>query len=128
MTYSIKQVAEKCSMKEHVLRYYEKEGLLPSVARGSGGARRYSADDLEWLSLVCCLKKTGMSIKQIREFVDLSKQGDATLADRVDMLRAHKLSVEEQMLETQAHLDKVSCKIAYYMEQYDAYADRAELG
>lgn len=118
-TYSIKQVAERCSMKEHVLRYYEKEGLLPSVSRGSGGARRYTADDLEWLSLVCCLKKTGMSIKQIREFVDLSKQGVSTLASRVDMLREHRRTVEEQIAEMQAHLEKVRCKIDFYSKQYN---------
>ncbi|MHB8061910.1 MAG: MerR family transcriptional regulator [Ruminiclostridium sp.] len=69
MNYSIKQISEKTNLKEYVLRYYEKEGLLPFVKQSDNGIRRYSEEDLEWLGLICCLKNTGMSIKQIKGFV-----------------------------------------------------------
>lgn len=52
MGYTVKMVAEKTNISPHVLRYYEKEGLLPHVKRTAGGIRHYSEVDLEWLSLI----------------------------------------------------------------------------
>ena len=121
MQYSIKQVSEKTALKAHVLRYYEKEGLLPNVNRSKSGIRKYSEDDLEWLGLICCLKNTGMSIKQIKDFVALSMQGGKTLKQRCEMLIEHKKSVEKQIEEMQVHLEKVSWKIGYFTEQYEQY-------
>ncbi len=123
MNYSIKQVSEKTQLKSHVLRYYEKEGLLPFVQRSDGGIRRYSEDDLEWLSLICCLKSTGMSIKQIKEFVELSKQGDMTLKQRCVLLIEHKRMVEEELKAMEKHLQKVSAKIKCFTTQYENYCN-----
>jgi DNA-binding transcriptional MerR regulator len=94
LTFTIKQVSEKTSLAPHVLRYYENEGLLPGVSRSRNGTRRYSENDLEWIGLICCLKNTGMSIKQIKHFVELSLEGDGTLKARCDLLREHKKTVE----------------------------------
>ncbi len=121
MDYSIKQVSEKTNLKAHVLRYYEREGLLPNVSRSESGIRRYSQEDLEWLGLICCLKNTGMSIKQIREFVALSTQGNETLKQRCDMLIEHKKTVESQIEEMHNHLKKVTHKIQYFTSQYEEY-------
>jgi DNA-binding transcriptional MerR regulator len=121
MVYSIKQVSEKTNLKAHVLRYYEKEGLLPFINRSKSGIRRYSEDDLEGLGLICCLKNTGMSIKQIRDFVELSVQGEETLKQRCDLLIEHKNNVETQIEEMQWHLLKVSHKIEYFTSQYKKY-------
>ncbi len=121
MDYSIKQVSEKTNLKAHVLRYYEREGLLPNVSRSESGIRRYSQEDLEWLGLICCLKNTGMSIKQIREFVSLSAQGKETLKQRCDMLIEHRKTVESQIEEMQMHLQKVTHKIEYFTSQYGEY-------
>lgn len=121
MNYSIRQVSEKTQLPSHTLRYYEKEGLLPFVNRSEGGIRRFSEDDLEWLGLICCLKSTGMSIKQIKEFVELSMQGGKTLNKRCEMLVEHKKSVEEQIKNMQKHLEKVSMKIEIFTAQYNKY-------
>jgi DNA-binding transcriptional MerR regulator len=117
----MKQVSEKTTLPPHVLRYYENEGLLPSVGRSLNGVRRYSEHDLEWIGLICCLKNTGMSIKQIRNFVELSLGGDETLRKRCDMLREHKIIVEKQIEEMQRHLQKVTHKIEYFSRQYENY-------
>jgi len=129
MNYTIKQVSEKTNLKPHVLRYYEREGLLPFVNRSDSGIRRYSDEDLEWLSLICCLKNTGMAIRQIREFVELSVQGKDTLKDRCAMLIEHKKDVEEQIAGMQKYLCKVDHKIKYFTEQYEKYiTDSGENG
>ncbi|MDR0400468.1 MAG: MerR family transcriptional regulator [Treponema sp.] len=121
-SYTIKQVSEKSSLPPHVLRYYENEGLLPGVARSRSGIRRYSESDLEWLALVCCLKNTGMSIKQIKNFVELSVKGEETLKERCELLREHKRHVEAQIAEMRKHLEKVTWKIEHFTNQYERYA------
>jgi DNA-binding transcriptional MerR regulator len=122
VTFTIKQVSEKTSLPPHVLRYYENEGLLPSIERSRNGVRRYSENDLEWLGLICCLKNTGMSIKQIRSFVELSQEGDRTLKRRCELLRTHKKSVEDQIEEMKKHLAKVIHKLEKFTKQYEEYA------
>lgn len=69
MNYSIKEIAEKVGIAPHVLRYYEKEGLLPSVERGKNGFRQYTEEDVRRLELVCSLRDTGMQLSQIHEYV-----------------------------------------------------------
>jgi DNA-binding transcriptional MerR regulator len=122
LSYTIKQVSEKTSLPPHVLRYYENEGLLPGVGRSRSGIRRYSENDLEWLALICCLKNTGMSIKQIKNFVELSVKGEETLKQRCELLREHKRHVEDQIREMQKHLEKVTRKIDHFTRQYERYA------
>jgi DNA-binding transcriptional MerR regulator len=87
MEFSIQQVSEKMQIRPTVLRFYEKEGLLPSVRRSKERHPRYGEEESGVDSgLIMCLKNTGMSIKQIRDFVDLSMQGDETLKERCEML------------------------------------------
>jgi DNA-binding transcriptional MerR regulator len=124
LVYTIKQVSEKTSLAPHVLRYYEHEGLLPSVGRSRSGIRRYSESDLEWLGLICCLKNTGMPIKQIKNFVELSAAGDKTLKQRCQLLEEHKKNVETQIQEMQKYLRKVTHKIEKFTNQYKEHAAR----
>jgi DNA-binding transcriptional MerR regulator len=121
LQFTIKQVSEKTNLPPYVLRYYENEGLLPSIARSRSGIRRYSEADLEWLGLICCLKNTGMSIKQIKSFVELCIEGDGTLKQRCDMLKEHKKTVETQIEEMHRHLEKVTCKIEHFTREYEHY-------
>ena len=122
MYYSIKQVSDKMNMPAYTLRYYEKEGLLPSIRRSRGGIRRFTEEDLDWLGLICCLKSTGMPIKRIKEFVDLSRQGDQTLPQRCDILMEHKKSVENHIASMEKQLEKVNHKIQCFSSQYEAYS------
>jgi DNA-binding transcriptional MerR regulator len=119
--YSIHQVSEKMQIRPTVLRFYEKEGLLPSVRRTKSGIRRYDKEDLEWIGLIMCLKNTGMSIKQIKDFVSLCVEGDETLKERCEMLYEHKRNVEAQIEEMHRHLEKVACKIDIFSRQYEEY-------
>ena len=122
MGYTIKATAEMTNLSPHVLRYYEKEGLLPRVKRSGSGIRQYSYEDLEWLSLVCCLKNTGMSIKEIREFVNLSLEGPETLKIRCELLERHKKDMEDHIQEMRRYLENITHKIAVFTKQYQEYS------
>ena len=114
MSYSIKEVAEKFHLTTHTLRYYDKEGLLPSVKRTESGIRRFDDTYLEWLGLVCCLKNTGMQIKEIKRFIDWCVEGNETLPQRIELLCEHRRQVEEQIAELNRNLEKIDWKINYY--------------
>ena len=116
MGYSIGQVAKKTGLTAHTLRYYEKEGLLPFVKKSGSGLRVFSDSDLDWLVLIECLKGTGMSLKDIKQYIDWYMEGDSTLNQRLEMFKRQKLKLEEQMNQLQKHMEKINYKIAYYTE------------
>lgn len=125
--YSIQDVSKKTGLSAHTLRYYEKEGLICGVERSLGGFRQYSDDDLESLGLICCLKNTGMSLQEIARFVDLTRQGDKTLAERVELLREHRENVIDRIREMEKYLEKVTWKVNFFSEKLKAYeAAKAE--
>ena len=119
--YSIQDVSKKTGLTAHTLRYYEKEGLLNGVGRSQGGFRQYTDEDLERLGLICCLKNTGMSIQEIARFVQLTREGEHTLEERVELLREHRERVLARMEEMQKHLDKVTWKLNFFTEKLRAY-------
>ena len=125
--YSIQEVSNKTGLTAHTLRYYEKEGLISGVERSQGGFRQYTDEDLERLGLICCLKNTGMSIQEIARCVQLPHEGDHTLEERVELLRAHREQVLARMAEMQKHLEKVTWKLNFFTEKLKAYeASEAE--
>ncbi|MBP3687224.1 MAG: MerR family transcriptional regulator [Alphaproteobacteria bacterium] len=116
MRYTIGQVAKKLGLTAHTLRYYDKEGLLPFVKKGSSGARVFEDDDLDWLLILECLKATGMHLKDIKKYMDLCLVGDSTLQERMNMFVRQKKRIEEQMQQLNQYMEKIDFKIAYYTE------------
>ena len=94
------------------------------VGRSQGGFRRYSEADLESLGLICCLKNTGMPLQEIARFMELTREGEHTLRERVELLRRHRENVVARMAEMQAHLDKVTWKLDYFSDKLRAYESR----
>ena len=79
MVYTVGEMAKLLGVAASTLRYYDKEGLLPFVERSSGGIRMFRESDIEWLQVIGCMKKAGMSIKDIREYIEMALQGDDTM-------------------------------------------------
>ena len=124
--YSIQDVSKKTGLSAHTLRFYEKEGLLTHVERSPGGFRQYTDEDLEALGLICCLKNTGMSLQEITRFVTLTHEGEQTLKERVELLRAHREDVIARMAEMQKYLDKVTWKLNFFSEKLRAYEEKMQ--
>lgn len=114
MSYTIKEVSEMFHIPTTTLRYYEKEGLLPNVERKASGYRIFSDDDLAMLRVIECLKKTNMSLKEIRTYAQLVQLGDATLRERYHMILTRREVVQAQMADLQRTLDFIEYKCAYY--------------
>lgn len=116
MKYSVSQTAKLFGVSASLLRYYEKRGLLPAVKRDSNGVRYYDEDDLDWLSVVMCMKGTNMSIENIARFARLNSEGDATLQERLDMVKAQKKATEDKIRELQSCLETIDFKVWYFQE------------
>lgn len=72
------------------LRFYDKEGLLPFVERSPGGIRIFQDTDLEWLQIIGCMKKAGMSIRDIRQYIEQAQREDDTIALRLVILHRQR--------------------------------------
>lgn len=114
MDYSIKQAADIVNLTAYTLRYYDKEGLLPFVERDEAGHRIFTEHDIEWLGLICCLKDTGMPLKQIKKYIQLCMEGDETLSIRHRILVEHRRDVIEQIELLNRNLERIDYKIEHY--------------
>lgn len=120
MTYSIGEVAKKINVSIYTLRYYDKEGLMPSIKRTPSGTRLFNDSDLETLKLVECLKSTGMHIKDIKNFIDWCSEGDSTLQERYEMFIERKAAAEAQMEELKKTMELIEYKCWYYKTSLEA--------
>lgn len=114
MFYTVGEIAKKLNIPPSTLRYYDKEGLLPFVERSSGGIRMFSDRDFESLSVIECLKKTGMSIKDIKLFMEWCAEGDSTISKRLDMFTRQREQVLSQIAQLKETLEILDYKQWYY--------------
>ena len=80
MTYTIKIMSELTGLPASTLRYYDKKGLLPSLKRDNNNVRIFTDEDYSNLKLIDCLKRSGLSIKDIKSFIDSRARGDGAFA------------------------------------------------
>jgi DNA-binding transcriptional MerR regulator len=100
----------------HAIRWYEAQGLIPGVVRDDGGRRVYNELHVDWLDLMDRLRRTGMSIAEMRAYTALVRQGRSTLKQRQDMLYAHRTRVLETISEWTQALKLIDSKIDFYGE------------
>ncbi|MBC7802470.1 MAG: MerR family transcriptional regulator [Candidatus Parcubacteria bacterium] len=110
----IGELAARTGRSVHAIRWYEAQGLIPGVARDAGGRRVYSDQHLGWLDLMDRLRRTGMSIAQMRAYTALVRRGRSTLAERRDILAAHRARVQQTIEDWGRALKLLDGKIEFY--------------
>jgi len=118
-TYSPAEASARSGLSIDTLRYYEREGILPPVARDGGGRRVYTDGDLSTLDFLKCLRDTGMPIERLRRYGELCRDA-STLRARVDLLREHADDVDAQLELLRQRRARLDEKIAWYEEQIGA--------
>ena len=113
---TIQEVAKATGLTAHTLRYYERIGLIHPINREQNTRRCYTADDVGWIDFLLKLRAIGMSIKDMQQYAELQRQGDATLPERVEMLKALRDKVESHIDEMNQHLKLIYYKIDYYQK------------
>lgn len=120
---TIQQVAQETGLSEYTLRYYERIGLIHPINRTENSHRRYSRDDLGWIEFLKKLRATGMSIQDMQDYAELQRQGEETLPQRLEMLKALRCKVEAHMSELQDHLNVICYKIELYQDKVEHMAE-----
>ena len=113
---TIQEVATATGLTAHTLRYYERIGLIHPINREENTRRCYTADDVGWIDFLLKLRAIGMSIKDMQRYAELQRQGDNTLPERVEMLKALRDKVESHIDEMNQHLKLIYYKIDYYQK------------
>jgi DNA-binding transcriptional MerR regulator len=124
MSYTISEAAEKTGLPPSTIRFYDKEGLLPNIKR-KNGIRVFEDMDLRLMGLLTCLKNTGMPIKRIREYVELTSKGDDTLQERYEIIKAQRQFVLDQIEQLQYYLEELDFKDWYYNKALAAGSESA---
>lgn len=112
--YSIGETAQLTGLSVSTLRYYDREGMFPGISRSNGGNRVFSDKEIDTLKIIECLKVSGMSIKEIKEFLQWCQEGDASLKKRQDMFYKRLAEMEKQMETLQDTINKLKFKCWYY--------------
>jgi DNA-binding transcriptional MerR regulator len=109
----IGDVARQTGLTVHALRFYEREGLMLSrhIARGTGGHRRYSAQDVYWLRICIKLRASGMPLAKIRRYGELVREGPGNEEQRLELLREQQRHIEDQLAELQECLRTITRKV-----------------
>ena len=111
--YSIGQVSQMFHLPISTLRYYDKEGLFPDIKRTSG-IRKFDEKELEAIRVIECLKKSGMEIKDIKQFMQWCTQGSETYPQRLALFQKQKETVEAELARMHRVLDMIQFKCWYY--------------
>lgn len=111
--YTIGQVSKMFNLPISTLRYYDKEGLFPNMERTSG-IRKFSDKEIDALYVIECLKKSGMEIKQIKQFMQWCVEGPSTYGKRKELFETRKEALEEELKELQKNIAMTKFKCWYY--------------
>lgn len=126
--YTIGQVSERFDLPVSTLRYYDKEGLFPALTRTSG-IRRFGEQELEALRVIECLKRSGLEIKEIKQFMEWCAQGSETYPQRHALFVQQAERVEAEIARLQKSLDMIRFKCWYYEQAMrDGSEDRVHAG
>jgi DNA-binding transcriptional MerR regulator len=118
--WSVSEAAERVGLTTHTLRWYEQEGLVEPVGRDSAGRRRYTQQDLDWLGMLTCLRRTGMPVRDMRRYAELARQGDMTVVARMALFQQHRERVLARIAELQEDLTYIEHKIDWYASELGA--------
>jgi DNA-binding transcriptional MerR regulator len=110
----IGRLASLTGRSVHTIRWYESQRLIPGVRRDAQGRRVYNEQHVEWLALLDRLRRSGMSIKELREYALMVRKGESSVRERQQFLNAHRKLIQQRIAELTQALDIVDGKIEFY--------------
>ena len=114
MLYTMMQVCKKADMTYQTLKFYCNQGLVPNVKRDHNNRRLFDERDLKWIQDLVCLKKCGMSIQEMKAYLDLCLQGPATISQRKEMLTQKQEALRRTIQELEASAAYIDWKQTFY--------------
>lgn len=112
--YTMKQACEQVDMNYETLKFYCNEGLVPNVKRDVHNYRIFDDKDIAWIRSLSCLKRCGMGITEMKEYVRLCLMGEASIPERKLILSEKKDSLLKKLREVQECIDYIDSKQQFY--------------
>ena len=123
-SFFIGDISKMYGISQDTLRYYDKAGLLPFVKKNQAGRRVFTEDDLGYIEVIDCLKRSGIPVKEIAKFMDWCVEGDKTLPQRYAFMVEQEAVLEKKIHELQAQLDFLRWKKWYYQIANEAETEK----
>ena len=121
--FTIRNMAERCGMTAHTLRYYERVGLIQPVCRARNGHRRYTEADAVWLNFLHCMRATNMPIREMQRYAALRQMGETTIEQRRQLLEEHQATIAAQI----AALEKAHALLTHKIANYRKIEERTRV-
>ena len=110
----MKQVCQQTHMPYETLKYYCNEGLIPNVKRDSHNYRVFDDMDVAWINSLTCLKRCGMGIAEMKEYVALCVKGEPSIPERKRILERKKSALQARLQEINASIEYINEKQQFY--------------
>lgn len=114
--YTMMQACREANITYQALKFYCNEGLVPNVKRDGNNRRIFDERDVKWIKDLVCLKKCGMSIQEMKEYLDLCLQGQATIPQRKEMLTKKQEALRRSIQELEDSVAYIDWKQNFYDE------------
>ena len=114
--YTMMQVCRDVDMTYQTLKYYCNEGLIPNVKRDGNNRRIFDEKDVKWIKDLTCLKKCGLSIQEMKEYLELCLQGESTILRRKQMLTEKRKALKSSIQELEDSVAYIDWKQNFYDE------------
>lgn len=112
--FSMKQACEKTQLPYETLKFYCNQGLVPNVKRDKNNRRIFDERDIAWINSLNCLKNCGMTISEMKEYIQLCLAGESSIPERKQILDVKRNSLIEQLKQIQDCIDYIDWKQGFY--------------
>lgn len=112
--FTVKEVSEIMGISAHSLRFYDKEGLLPTLSRTESKRRVFSYEDLEWVYNIQCWRATGMPLAEIKRYIELVREGEQTIEERFQIILKQQEKAVEEVKAAQERVKILEHKVNWY--------------
>lgn len=114
--YTMMQVCKETNLTYQALKFYCNEGLVPNVKRDKNNRRIFDERDVKWIKDLVCLKKCGMSIQEMKVYLDLCLEGESTIPQRKEMLDQKQKELNQKIAELKDCVAYIDWKQGFYDE------------
>lgn len=114
--YTMMQVCRETNMTYQTLKFYCNEGLVPNVKRDGNNRRIFDERDIKWIKDLVCLKRCGMSIQEMKDYLALCLQGESTILQRKQMLAQKQEALQVSIRELEESVAYIDWKQNFYDE------------
>ncbi len=114
MTYTMKETCEKVGLPYETLKFYCNEGLIPDIGRNKNNHRIFTEEQVLWIDNLSCLKNCGMTISEMKHYLNLCLEGESTITPRKEILAEKRIALLEKIENLKAHIDYIDKKQQFY--------------